>query len=64
MDLNAVESGHIEAIGWENETMMVRFKNGSEYLYSDVSFDTYESIKEASSVGAALSRSGLKGSLC
>lgn len=63
LNLEPVSSGHIEAIGYEedNETMVVRFKGGAEYAYSNVSFDTYESIKDAGSVGSALARSGLKG---
>lgn len=62
MTLEPVSSGHIEAMGWEDDTMVVRFKGGAEYAYSNVSFDQYENIKEAGSVGSALARSGLKGS--
>lgn len=64
MEMQPVSSGHIEAMGYEesNETMVVRFKGGAEYAYSNVSFSQYESIKEAGSVGEALSRSGLRGS--
>lgn len=61
MNLEPVSSGHIEAMGWEEDTMVVRFKGGAEYAYADVSFDTFSSIKEADSVGRALHKSGLKG---
>ena len=63
MEMHLVSSGHIEAMGYEeeNETMVVRFKGGAEYAYHGVSYDTYTSIKEAGSVGAALQRSGLQG---
>jgi hypothetical protein len=58
-----VSSGHIESIGYDadQDLMVVRFSSGAEYVYSNVSFDTFESIREASSVGSALARSGLKG---
>jgi hypothetical protein len=63
MTYEPVESGHIAAMGYEedNETMLIRFKSGDEYAYHNVPFDTYQSIKEAPSVGRALSQSGLKG---
>lgn len=64
MTLEPVSSGHIEAMGWEDDTMMIRFKTGAEYMYNNVSFDTYESIKEAPSVGSALARSGVRGNKC
>lgn len=64
LNLVSVESGHIEAMGWEDDTMIVRFKTGAEYMYNNVSFDTYESIKEAPSVGSALARCGIKGNKC
>lgn len=62
IQMESVSSGHIEAMGWEEGTMVIRFKGGAEYAYTDVSFDTFRSIKESDSVGKALHRSGLKGS--
>lgn len=63
VEMHPVNSGHIEAMGYDgsSDIMVVRFKGGAEYAYSDVSYDTFQSIKEAGSVGYALSRSGLKG---
>lgn len=61
MILEPVNSGHIESMGWDDELMVVRFKSGDEYAYNNVSFDQFESIREAPSVGSALSRSGLRG---
>jgi len=63
IQIESVSSGHISAVGYdlEDETMVVRFQNGDEYAYSGVPFDTYESIKEAPSVGRALNASGYKG---
>lgn len=63
MILEHVNSGHIEALGWENETMIIRFKNGKEYAYHNVPYDQYQYIKDSGSVGAALQSSGLKGTL-
>jgi len=58
-----VNSGHIEAMAYDadNEQMLVRFKSGDEYAYHGISFDTYESIKEAPSVGKALNACGVRG---
>ena len=63
MILEPVSSGHIESIGYDpdQELMVVRFKSGDEYAYNNVSFDQFESIREAPSVGSALHRSGLRG---
>lgn len=63
VEMHPVSSGHIEAIGWEDDVMIVKFKGGPEYAYHGISFDTYESIKEAPNVGKALNSCGVKGSL-
>ena len=65
MNLEPVSSGHIEAMGWEeeNETMVVRFKSGKSYVYPNISFDTFESIKESPSIGKALNALGITGQL-
>ena len=34
--MNPVISSTIDAIGWENGTLKIRFKNGGEYHYPDV----------------------------
>jgi len=56
-----VNSGHVAAMAWEDETMLVRFKSGDEYAYHGISFDTFEAIKEAPSVGKALNACGVRG---
>ena len=63
MELIPVESGHIAAMGWEDGTMVVRFKNGDEYAYR-VDEDVFESIRDADSVGRALVKCGVKGQRC
>lgn len=61
MEMHSVSSGHVEAIGWDDDVMVVRFRGGAEYAYPNVSFDTYESIKDAPSIGKALNGCGVKG---
>lgn len=64
--MEPVDSGHIEAVGYDqdNESMIVRFKNGDEYAYNGVSFSQYESIRDAGSVGRALNMLGIRGQRC
>ena len=57
-----VSSGHIEALAHDGEdAMYVRFKDGNEYAYHGVSFAEYETIKESSSVGRAITQCGVRG---
>jgi hypothetical protein len=63
MDLTSVESGHIDAVGWDDGVMIVRFKNGTDYAYN-IGEDDYLKIKDASSVGSALARCGVRGQRC
>lgn len=53
---NPVElsSGHLSEAGYDkdNETMYIRFTNGSIYTYSPVDEDKYKSLISASSAGA------------
>jgi len=53
MEMEAVESSAVSALGYEadSEVMMVRFKTGAEYVYHNVSYDTFMSIKESPSIG-------------
>lgn len=64
MELEPVSSGHIAAMGWQDDTMIVKFKSGDEYAYHNISFDTYQSILEAPSVGKALNACGVRGVKC
>lgn len=66
MEMITVDSTAVAAIGYDDsqDLMVVRYKNGSEYVFNNVSYDTFNHIKEASSIGRALAQSGLKGSLC
>lgn len=56
MNLIPVSSSRMNAIGWEGNTMFVRFKNNQIYAYENVSKSEYENFLNSSSLGSALSR--------
>lgn len=47
-----VTSSNIKAIGWEDKTLIIEFKNGSKYQYENVPSDVWLGLKNASSVGS------------
>lgn len=51
MDFRSVESSNIDALGHENDTLGVKFKNGTEYHYRDVPAWIFDQLVEAASVG-------------
>lgn len=54
IELHAVDSSQIDAIGHNGEsTMHVKFKGGTTYEYQNVDVDRYNAIKGADSVGKA-----------
>lgn len=65
MELTPVNSTAVAAMGYDDsqEIMFIRYKNGNEYIYHNVPYDTYRHIKDSSSIGRALAQSGLRGSL-
>ena len=54
MNLISVSSSNIESVGYENNTLYVRFLNGSLYAYFNVSETVYLSLMSASSHGKYL----------
>lgn len=50
MNMEPVISSNIVAIGFENGTLHVEFRNGT-YEYTGVSKETFQAFKEASSPG-------------
>lgn len=54
----SVESSNVDAIGWipGYRGMLVRFKNGSLYLYKDVSRQRAVATSRAESVGGYINR--------
>jgi hypothetical protein len=49
----SVESSNIESLAHDANAMYVRFKGGAIYQYENVSRETYESVRDADSVGGA-----------
>lgn len=56
MNMISVSSSRMNSVGWENNTMYVRFKNGQVYAYENVSKSEYEAFINSPSLGTALSR--------
>lgn len=54
MNLLPVSSSRMDAVGWENNTMYIQFKNGVIYAYSNVSHSEYLSFISSSSLGHEL----------
>lgn len=51
MEMKAVESSNIAAIGWEDEVMVVKFVKGGEYKYHGVPEEIYKAFMAAPSKG-------------
>lgn len=53
MNLVEVESSNINAVGYDQDTkkMVVEFKGGGQYEYTDVPFDVYTDLMDSDSVG-------------
>ena len=46
-----VESSHIDDVEWEDGKLLVTFKDGSVYEYSDVPIGVYQELLGAESIG-------------
>ena len=57
-DMHPVSSSNIAAVGYdaENQTVYVRFLNGSTYAYKGVPEHEFENLLTAPSVGSYLNR--------
>lgn len=55
MNLIPVSSSRMSAVGWQDNTMYIKFKNGQVYAYDNVSNYEYQSFINSSSLGSALS---------
>ena len=49
--MKEVKSSNIHAIGWADNMLKVRFKNGTEYHYYDVPEKVHADLMSAESVG-------------
>lgn len=56
MEMVNVTSSNIAAVGYEAETLTVRFRNGGEYRYSGVPVEVYAALMAAESKGGYLAR--------
>lgn len=56
MNLQPVNSSRIAAVGWESDTLYIRFHDGALYAYSGVGRAEYEAFMNAPSLGSELSR--------
>ena len=54
MNLKPVNSSRMSAVGWNNNTMYIRFKDGAIFAYSNVSQSEYKQFISSSSLGHAL----------
>lgn len=54
IEMQKVESSQISAIGYSaaNKTLVVEFKGGAKYQYSNVEQKTFEAMMAADSVGS------------
>ena len=46
-----IESSHLEAVAYDEGELLVKFKNGAEYKYSDVPEDEFSNMLNAESHG-------------
>jgi hypothetical protein len=51
MEMKKVESSNVEAIGWEDDVLYVKFKKGGTYQYSGVPKLLWQAFKTADSKG-------------
>lgn len=56
VDWTNVESSNVEAVAWEDETLYVKFLNGTYYKYNGVSQEVYNNLVTADSVGKFLNQ--------
>lgn len=56
MNLYPVSSSRMSKVGYENNTMYIKFKDGSIYAYLNVSASEYNDFINSPSLGSALSR--------
>lgn len=54
MNLRPVSSSRMDAVGWENNTMYIQFKDGVIYAYYNVSEAQYMQFLSAPSLGREL----------
>lgn len=61
MEMKAVSSSNIAAVGFDGGTLRVQFTNGAQYDYSGVSEELYNQLMAAESIGRFFNQN-IKGS--
>lgn len=56
MTLQPVSSSRMNAVGWEDDNMYIQFKDGSIYVYLNVSESEYHDFINSPSLGSALNQ--------
>ncbi len=56
MNMIAVESTAIRAVGYDGSTLTIEFHGGKIYDHPNVPYDVYAALMQASSIGAYYSR--------
>lgn len=51
MNMQPVDSSNIESVGYENDTLAVKFKSGKTYTYPGVPAELHAQMLQAESVG-------------
>lgn len=60
MKMTEVKSSNIQAVGWDNGILHIRFKNGATYSYEDVAGAEFNALLSAPSVGKHFHAMGIK----
>ncbi|WP_304341594.1 KTSC domain-containing protein [Metaclostridioides mangenotii] len=56
MNMIPVSSSRMQSVGWQDNTLYVRFHDGSTYAYANVSETEYRNFLNSPSLGSELSR--------
>lgn len=51
VEMHEVESSNLEAVGFREDTLVVKFKKGAVYSYNGVDRSVFEDLLNAESVG-------------
>ncbi len=56
MNMQPVSSSRMRGVGWEDNTMYIKFNDGALYAYYNVSEDEYINFINSPSLGSELSK--------
>ena len=55
LTLHPVSSSRMNRVGWEDDVMVIEFRDGTRYSYMNVSYEEYYAFIHSPSLGSALS---------